>query len=143
MESETSTGDLLKTIYRAGTIDEYFMDHIGGRGLPSFSEYIKAICKRREDTVEHIIKRSGIERTYGHQIFNGTRKPSRDKVLQLALGFGMDVEETQRMLKIAEKNELYPRIKRDAMLLYCITHGKGYAETQEALKLYKLPVLGE
>ena len=58
-----------------------------------------------------VIERSQIERTYGHQLFNGTRRPSRDKVLQLALGLGLSVDETQRLLRAAGKSPLYPRLK--------------------------------
>lgn len=142
MEKKNSTGDLFQSLYKAGNIDEY-INQMDMPDLPSFSEYIRDLCKSRGETPQYIIKRSGIERTYGHQIFNGTRRPSRDKVIQLAIGFGLNVEETQKMLKISEKGELYPRIKRDAMLLYCINNQKGYAETQEALKLYDLQSLGE
>lgn len=141
MEKKISTGDLLESLYQTKNIDEY-LSHMGN-DLPSFSDYIRDLCKRRGEMPQHIIKRSGIERTYGHQIFNSTRKPSRDKVIQLAIGFGMDAEETQKMLKIAEKNELYPRIKRDALLLYCIAHEMGFAETQKALERFNLQPLGE
>lgn len=143
MEREISTGDLLKSLYKAGDIEEYFNDHMGVPERPSFSEYVKDLCKSRGEIPEHVIKRSGIDRTYGHQIFNHTRKPSRDKVIQLAIAFGLNVEETQKMLRVADKSELYPRVKRDAMLLYCITHEMGYEETQKALMLYKLQPLGE
>jgi transcriptional regulator with XRE-family HTH domain len=142
MENKISTGDLLKSIYKTGNIDEY-LKQMDMSDLPSFSDYVRDLCKRRGEMPQHIIKRSGIERTYGHQIFNGTRRPSRDKVIQLAIGFGVDAEETQKMLKIAERNELYPRIKRDALLLYCITHGMGFTETQNALGRFDLQPLGE
>jgi hypothetical protein len=142
MEKKISTGDLLENLYKTGNIDEY-LKKMDMSDIPSFSDYVRELSKSRSETPQHIIKRSGIERTYGHQIFNGTRKPSRDKVIQLAIGFGLNAEETQSMLKIAGKNELYPRIKRDALLLYCITHGMGFNETQNALKDFILKPLGE
>ncbi len=137
-----STGDLLESLYKTKNINQY-VDQMNMPELPSFSDYVRELCQNSGKTPQHVIKRSGIERTYGHQIFNGTRKPSRDKVIQLALGFGLNVEKTQKMLKIAEKGELYPRIKRDAMLLYCIAHGMEYAETQNALKHFELQPLGK
>jgi len=142
MEKKMTTGDLLAGLFKTENIDKYF-DKMIEPELPSFSDYIREMCKSRGETPQHVIKRSGIERTYGHQIFNGTRKPSRDKVIQLALGLGLNVEQTQKMLKIAEKGELYPRVKRDALLLYCITHGMGFAETQDALVHLDLQPLGK
>jgi transcriptional regulator with XRE-family HTH domain len=142
MEKKMTTGDLLAGLFKTESIDKYF-EKMVGPDLPSFSDYIREMSKSRGETPQHVIKRSGIERTYGHQIFNGTRKPSRDKVIQFAIGFSADVEETQKMLRIAEKNELYPRIKRDALLLYCITHNMKFDETQKMLKRFDLQPLGD
>ena len=142
MEKKMSTGDLLESLFKTDNIDQY-ITHTDLPDLPSFSDYIRELCMSMGETPQHVIKRSGIERTYGHQIFNGTRRPSRDKVIQLATGLGVDVEKTQKMLRIAKKNELYPRVKRDVALLYCITHGMGFSETQEALAHLDLQALGE
>ena len=88
------------------------------------------------------IERSQIERTYGHQLFNGTRRPSRDKVIQLALGFGLNVDETQRLLRSAGKSPLYPRLKRDAAILYGIQKKLSILAVQEILTKYGLTLLG-
>jgi len=142
MEKKISTGDLLKSLFRSGNIDKYLAETELPE-LPPFSDYIRQLCADMGETPQHVIKRSGIERTYGHQIFNGTRNPSRDKVIQLAIGLGMDMDETQKMLRIAKKNELYPRVRRDVVLVYCITHGMGFSETQDALAHFDLQPLGE
>ncbi len=84
----------------------------------TFPEYLSELCEKKGLIPEHVIKAAQIDRTYGHQLFNGTRKPSRDKVIQLAFGFAMTVDEAQCLLRIAEKNPLYPRIKRDAAILF-------------------------
>jgi hypothetical protein len=91
---------------------------------------------------ERVIKLASIERTYGHQLFNGTRKPSRDKVIQLAFGFGLDVDETQELLKIAQKSLLYPKIKRDAVILYCLNNHKSIIQTQSVLETLGVILLG-
>jgi hypothetical protein len=110
--------------------------------IPLFHEYISKMCIERGEMREHVIKRSGIDRTYGHQLFNGTRKPSRNKVIQLALGLAIDVEETQMLLRIAEKTPLYPKIKRDAAIIYGIAHKMQVNEVQELLAHFNLEALG-
>ena len=90
-----------------------------------------------------VIGQSQIERTYGHQLFNGTRRPSRDKVLQLALGLGLSVEDAQRLLRAAGKSQLYPRLKRDAVILYGIQNKLSILAVQECLTKYGLSLLGE
>jgi transcriptional regulator with XRE-family HTH domain len=97
---------------------------------------------RKELVPEQVIRKAGIERSYGHQLFNGTRKPSRDKVIQLAFGLGLDLDETQKMLQLAQKSPLYPKIKRDAAIVYCLTHDKDIMETQTMLHSLDLTLLG-
>ena len=109
---------------------------------PVFNEYIKELCYMTKQVPERVIKNASIERTYGHQLFNGTRKPSRDKVIQLAFGFGLDVEGTQHLLRIAQKSPLYPRIKRDAAILYCLNNHIDIAGVQNLLYNLELTLLG-
>lgn len=111
--------------------------------MPAFHEYITRICSERGKKKETIISLSSIERTYGYQLFNGTRKPSRDKAIQLAFGFGMSLEETQRLLQAADKSLLYPRLKRDAAIIYCIDHQFDMNETQIMLYDLGLHILGD
>ena len=88
-----------------------------------------------------VIERAGIDRAVGDQLFSGRRKPSRDRVIQLAFGFGLDVEETQQLLKIARHTFLYPKIKRDAAIIYCLARNMGLAETQNVLADFDLQTL--
>ncbi|MBN1265003.1 MAG: hypothetical protein JXA25_05890 [Anaerolineales bacterium] len=90
-----------------------------------------------------MISRSAIDRTYGHQLFNGRRNPSRDKVIQLAFGLKLDLDETQSLLQAAQKSALYPKVKRDAAIIFCLHHEKDIFETQEVLKVLGLTMLGK
>lgn len=137
----TSTEDLIRRLNKA-TEFENFLNN-GLPELPPFYEYIAQLCRDMGEMREHVIKRAAIDRTYGHQLFNGTRKPSRDKVIQLAFGLGLDVEQTQKLLKVAQKSMLYPKIKRDAAITYCIMHQAQVAETQKLLASLNLELLGD
>ena len=103
---------------------------------------LQSYCEQREMLPARVIEQSEIERTYGHQLFNGTRRPSRDKVIQLALGLGLNVEEAQRLLRAAGKSPLYPRLKRDAVILYGIQKKLPILAVQESLTKYGLTLLG-
>jgi len=91
---------------------------------------------------EHVIIRSGIERSFGHQLFRGIRKPSRDNVLRLAFGFGLNVDETQTLLQLARRSPLYPKIKRDAAVLYSLSRKETIMEIQSSLCDLGLVMLG-
>ena len=109
----------------------------------SVSEYLWGLCEARGMVPEQVIKKAQIDRTYGHQIFNGTRIPSRDKLIQLAFGFGLSLDETQKLLKSAAKSVLYPKFKRDAAIIFGISHHMDMMEMQYLLTSIQVPLLGE
>jgi len=47
----------------------------------------------------------------------------------LALGAGLELTETRRLLKIASCGDLYPKNERDCVIIYCILNGKSLIET--------------
>jgi hypothetical protein len=104
--------------------------------------YMQKLCKDRGEPAERVIKRADIDRTYGHQFFSGLRVPSRDKILQLAFGFELDMEGTQGLLKKARKSPLYVRVKRDAIIIYCLERKMSIDDAQEILNDFELPLLG-
>jgi transcriptional regulator with XRE-family HTH domain len=139
---KVGTSTLLRRLFKASDLEGFMDKNADELEMPLFHEYLSELCKSLGYVPEQIIKLAGIERTYGHQLFNGTRNPSRDKVIQLAFGLGLDIEGTQKLLKIAQKNELYPKIKRDAAILYCLNNHVDVFETQSALQRLKLTMLG-
>lgn len=106
------------------------------------SEYLSKLCKERGLVAEHVIIKSQIDRTYGHQIFNGTRVPSRDKLIQIALGMELSLDETQLMLITANKGILYVKYKKNTAIIFGITHKFSVMELQELLESAGLPLLG-
>lgn len=140
--TKVKTSTLLGRVFKASNLKR-FMDENDELFLNvPFHLHISEMCREVGMVPEQIIKQTGIERTYGHQIFNGTRKPSRDKVIQLALGFRLDTNGTQELLKAANKRNLYPKIRRDAALIYCLEHHMNEVETQNVLMELNLTLLG-
>lgn len=136
------TSTLLRRLFKAPRLEAFFEDNADFMRMPLFHAYISELCRTNGLVPERVIRQSSIERTYGHQLFNGTRAPSRDKVIQLAFGLGLDVDGTQYLLKIARKSALYPRIERDAAILYCVNRRIGIVETQSMLHDLGLALLG-
>lgn len=139
---KTRTSTLLQKLFKTSNLKGFIERNAKDMEIPLFHIYISELCQTMGEVPERVIMMASIERTYGHQLFNGTRKPSRDKVIQLAFGFGLDVDGTQNLLKIAQKSVLYPKIKRDAAILYCISHNIGIVETQSMLNDMGLTLLG-
>lgn len=65
-------------------------------------------------------KRADLAGNYLYQVFNGLKSPGRDKLIQIALGFPLTLEETQYLLRLGGHSELYVRNSRDAFLMFAI-----------------------
>ena len=142
-EQIINTDELLRLLFMESNLEHLMSRNASNQSLPSFPEYITALCKKRDEPPERVINWANIEKSYGHQLFNGRRSPSRDTVLQLAFGFEMDYEAAQELLKIARKSLLYPKVKRDMVLIFCLHRNYTIVECQVALQQYGLPILGE
>ena len=137
------TDALLKNILSAKDFNEVLDANAATFVEQSVSEDLQHLCRERGMIPEQVIKKSQIDRTYGHQIFNGTRLPSRDKLLMLSFGFELSLDETQELLKTAGKSILYPKVKRDAAIIYGISHKMNIMDVQYLLTSVHLPLLGE
>lgn len=136
------TDTLMRRIFKADALDELLRQNAPNMQDEPFNACLAALCEQRALVPERVIRRAEIDRSYGHQLFNGTRQPSRDKVLQLALAMSLSVEEAQRLLRAANRSPLYPRIKRDAVLLFALGKSLGVNEVQALLVQHDLTPLG-
>lgn len=141
-DKTVSTSALLERLFRTSSFERYREKNASSMGVPSFHEYISELCTQKNEARERVIKRAGIDRVYGHQIFSGRYVPSRDKVIQLAFGLGLDDTGAQTLLKLARKSELYPKVERDAAILYCLHRGTPLIEAQALLAELGLCMLG-
>jgi hypothetical protein len=137
------TSVLMSRLMKATNIKRFIDDNTQYMKAVPFHEYIRQKCDETGAVPEQVIKRADIERTYGHQLFRGLRTPSRDKVIQLAFGFGLGVDGTQELLRAARKSALYPRIKRDAAIIFCLKRGMIIFDAQAVLEELGISLLGE
>jgi len=142
--NEISTDNLLQRLFKTSSFDRFFRRHNDDlQRFPAFSEYISNLCDEKGISAKDIIKKADIERTYGHQLFSGVRTPSRDKVLQLAFGFELTYDETQKLLLIARKSALHPKVKRDAALIFALDKRLDIIAVQSMLFELGVPILGK
>lgn len=142
MADKVNTSTLMKRIFKANDLDAFMQNHENNMQPADFCTMLEELCESKGLPAARVIERAQIERTYGHQLFNGTRRPSRDKVLQLAIGLGLSVDETQKLLRAAGKSQLYPRLKRDAVILFALQHEYSMLTVQDTLTHYGLTLLG-
>ena len=136
-----TTDELVHEIKTSDDILDYLEKNSAEMQVDSLPEYLKGWLARKKLTKADVVRRSNLNRAYVYQIFLGRKYPSRDKVIALAFGLGLDAEEVQTLLKQAGYRELYPRDPRDALLLYAFSQGQGILEANELLFDHNIEVL--
>ena len=131
---EVLTEELLAVLLDSASPERY-LDQLDAeeRDLP---DYLAELLEAHGRTRSEAIRASGVNATFGYQIFQGTRRPGRDTTLQLALGIGCTLRETQRLLRFADHGELWCKRRRDAIIMFCIEHGMSRAACDD--ELYRL-----
>ena len=137
-----STDELLALLFKERNLEQFLQRNESAYLTTSFSDYLNAWCRKRLEVPEQVIRRANLEKSYGHQLFSGKRNPSRDTVLQLAFAMDADLPQAQEMLRIARRSPLYPRIKRDAVLIYCLHNHISLVDAQIILQDLELPLMG-
>ena len=89
-----------------------------------------------------VIKNAEIAEIYGYQIFSGVRVPEKKKLLCLAVGMNLNIEETQKLLKCAGYPQLYVKRPFDSVVLYGLCKEMSVVQINELLYEYNLETLG-
>ncbi len=142
MKSEMSSADLDARMRKARNIDEYLDENQKYMLKQNLREHLNALLVQKGLLVADVARGSHLERKYVYQIFDGKKRPSRDKLIAIAFGLGLDEDETQKMLKLSRNKELYVRDKRDAVILFALQRKKTLMETNELLYDHGMTVLG-
>ena len=88
----------------------------------SVAELLNHLFEKKNISKAALAKQAGMSEIYLHQIFAGRRTPSRNRLLCLCYGLEASIEETQELLRLCGMAELYPKLKRDAIIYYGLLH---------------------
>lgn len=88
----------------------------------SIAELLNHLFEKKNISKAVLAKQAGMSEIYLHQIFAGRRTPSRNRLLCLCYGLEASIEETQELLRLCGMAELYPKLKRDAIIYYGLLH---------------------
>ena len=105
------------------------------------AEYLEKLIDETGCKKSDIIKQTNLNRAYVYQIFEGRKIPSRDKLISIAIGMGLDFESIQKLLKYAGLRPLYARDLRDAAIIFSVKKGCSFNETNCTLYDQGLKIL--
>ncbi|MBR1830939.1 MAG: helix-turn-helix domain-containing protein [Ruminiclostridium sp.] len=131
----SGTGDLFEMIDRSGAgFLEKIDDQKLGNANSLLSSYIYEKMDKYDITPRDIVTKTNISQSHVYQIISGKRGAGRDKLIELALALGLDLDETQLLLTLGQSGTLYPKVRRDAAIICCIKEHMDLYETNECLK---------
>ena len=133
MQQEINTKNLELELRHAESLEDFFNENEQALKAKNVSEYLDDLLIKYKAGKGDVVRKSGIAGTYGYQIFDGTRSAGREKLLQLAFGFPLKVEETQRLLRCGGYAELYVKKRREAFLIYALEKGYDINHVNEML----------
>lgn len=117
------TSQLEKKICEMESFDEEF---ISENGCPELRELIEKLMESAEISRAELIRKLNVDINYGYQLLNGTRIPTRERLIKIGLLLGTDVEQLQKLLRAASKESLYVRDITDAKVFYAIKRKMSY-----------------
>jgi len=125
------TDELLKQI-RELNIDEFKKEE--NFDMTGIGEYLGNLLDTHGLQPKDIILNLNTDRSYTYQILGGRRNPTRNFLLRIAIFLKLPLDETQRMLSIAQRAQLYPRNRFDAAIIFALEHEMSLDETNILLE---------
>lgn len=108
----------------------------------SLAQLLSRLLSRKGLRKAEVIRRSELSEVYAYQIFSGLRVPERKKLLCLAVGMELTLDEAQTLLKCAGYSPLYVKLPFDSIVLYGVCKRLSVMEINELLFSYGLETLG-
>jgi transcriptional regulator with XRE-family HTH domain len=128
-----STDKLQSELMSQPNLDEYIKENAAFFAERRIVDLLTELYNKKNISKAELARQAGISEIYLHQVFSGRRKPSRDRLLCICIGLEATLEETQTLLKQASFAQLYPRIRREAIICHSILHGTPLAEINDTL----------
>ncbi|MBR1738711.1 MAG: hypothetical protein IJ737_00290 [Ruminococcus sp.] len=80
-----STDELMDSLANSEDIESFLSDNSSELDSKGFTDYLSELTDRRGVNKGDIIKEAQINPVYGYQIYSGTRVPTKNKIIALAL----------------------------------------------------------
>lgn len=135
------TNELMNELIKSDNTDEYCSKNAQFMVNDKISIYLNNILENKGLVKSKIIKKTELSEVQCYQIFDGRRKPSRDSLLSICIAMELSLDETQQMLKTGGFAPLYPKNKRDVIIIKGIQNNLSVAQINEHLYDMDLPTI--
>ena len=132
-EKKKTTARLESELRHARRLEDFMKENEEELYLQSVPELLNEMLICYNMQKNDVIERAAFPGTYAYKIFSGKKNGSREKLLWLAFGFPLTLEETRQLLRAGGYSELSPKNKRDALVIYALDSGYTIQEVNKLL----------
>ncbi len=128
-----TTDELFSELAKAESYSEYIKGNSGELLDMTLAQWLEQYMSDNGYEKKSVIQKSELNEIYAYQLLSGVRRPSRDKLICLCIGKGMELEDVQKSLRYAGHAELYPRNGKDSVIIFGINNHKSVSQINELL----------
>lgn len=139
--NEKNTDTLQQELMSTNNLDRFLTENDASFHDVPLQDAIQRVFDEKGMSKAQLAKQSGISEVYLHQLFSGRRFPSRSRLLCLCFGLGATVDEAQSLLQQARHAPLYSRDRRDAIIIFALSHHMTLFEANDKLFTENLDTL--
>lgn len=138
-----STENLLEELKSFTDFSEFYKENKNSIAIVNLSDYLQMLIDKKQLNKSDIIARSEMSEVYVYQIISGIKtNPKREKVICIAFGMNLSLDETQDLLKKTGYAPLYAKNPFDAVIIYSLLKQLSVVETNNLLFEYGQETLG-
>ncbi len=137
------TAELIEQLQLSADFRSFYRENKEYMTEKTLAQLLEQLLQETGISKAKAIKNAEMSEVYGYHIFAGSRVPERGKVLALAIGMGLNLEQIQKLLKTAGYSALYVKRPFDSVVLYGIFKKMSVAQINELLYDYGMETLGQ
>ncbi len=128
------TEDLLEQLKAQNiSYEDYLSDNSDSFVVTDLADFWKKAIRKSKMAKIDIINNADIGYTYFYNIIGGKSIPARDTIIKIFLSMSLGLDACQNALNLYNWSYLYPKNKRDSILIYALTHKLSLYEVEDML----------
>lgn len=132
-----TTGELMDRLLEKADLEQYWAENREEMAGGPLSELLNDLLQRHHLQKSQVVAATQLERSYVYHLFSGAKNnPSRDVLLSLSLAMSLPLNEVQTLLRVARHSMLYPRVRRDSIIIRAVAEGLTVIRCNELLEQY-------
>ena len=133
-----STANLMEELLQTSRVEDFLQHNENQFVDMPLNRQLETLLEDAGISKGEIAVRSGLSRVYVYQVFAGQKIPSRDSLLRICFALSLDIGQITGLLKHSGYPVLYPRDRRDSVILFAASRHKTLLELEEMLERQQL-----